>query len=143
MQEMVYRLLQREQRTRLLQFASDEVLRNPVAAALSHIASHLADPLTVGALATHVNLSPSAFSRAFREATGRPPHRYIKECRLDRARELLDDRRLGVTAVAGAVGYSSVSHFIKEFDRRFGSTPGEYAETAHRRWRQKGGGSAS
>jgi len=134
MQEMVYRLLQREQRTRLLQAATDELLHNPVAAALSYIADHLADPLTVDALAAHVSLSPSAFSRAFREATGRPPHRYIKECRLDRARQLLDDRRLGVSAVASAVGYSSVSHFIKEFRGRFGRTPGEYAETVHGRW---------
>ncbi|SBS76517.1 Transcriptional regulator, AraC family [uncultured Mycobacterium sp.] len=130
MSEMVYRLLQREQRTRLLRLSSDELLRNPIAAALSHIADHLAEPLSASALAVHVHMSPSAFSRAFREATGRPPYQYIKDRRLDRARDLLDDRTFGVAAVAGAVGYSSVSHFIKEFHRRFGSTPGEYAETS-------------
>lgn len=135
MQELVYRLLQREQRTRLTYLAADELMHDPVAAALGHIADHLAEPLSVAALATRVSLSPSAFSRVFREVTGRPPHRYIKDCRLDRARELLDDRRLGVSTVAGAVGYSSVSHFIKEFRGRFGSTPGEYAELAQRRYR--------
>lgn len=134
MQEMVYRLLQREQRTRLMYLAADELLRSPVAAALDHIANHLAEPLSVAALATLVSLSPSAFSRVFREVTGTPPHRYIKDCRLDRARELLDDRRLGVSTVAGVVGYSSVSHFIKEFRSRFGSTPGEYADLAQRRY---------
>jgi AraC-like DNA-binding protein len=134
MHEMVYRLLQREQRTRLLRLASDELLRNPIAATLSHITDHLAEPLSVDALAAHAHMSPSAFSRAFREATGRPPYQYIKDCRLDRARDLLDDRRIGVNTVAGAVGYSSVSHFIKEFHRRYGSTPGEYAELSAQRF---------
>jgi transcriptional regulator GlxA family with amidase domain len=134
MHEMVYRLLQREQRTRLLRLASDELLRNPITAALSHITDHLAEPLSVDALAAHAHMSPSAFSRAFREATGRPPYQYIKDCRLDRARALLDDRRIGVNTVAGAVGYSSVSHFIKEFHRRYGSTPGEYAELCAQRF---------
>ena len=77
-------------------------------------------------------MSPSAFSRAFREATGRPPYQYVKDSRLDRAREMLDDRALGVATVAGAVGYCSVSHFIKAFQRRYGSTPGEYAEISAR-----------
>ena len=132
MSEMVYRLLQGEQRTRLLRLADDELLRNPITAALRHISDHLAEPLSVTALAAHAHMSPSAFSRAFREATGRPPYQYVKESRLDRAREMLDERALGVATVAGAVGYCSVSHFIKAFQRRYGSTPGEYAEISAR-----------
>lgn len=129
MQEVVYRLLLHEQRTKLRELVAAEIRCEPVAAALDHIANHLAEPLTVESLAVRVSLSPSAFSHAFREATGQPPHRYIKERRLDRAGELLAEQRLGVSAVAGAVGYCSVSHFIKEFRGRFGSTPGQYAGT--------------
>lgn len=127
MQELVYRLLQGEQRTQLLDLANHAVRGNPVGAAVGHIAGHLAEPLTVATLAAQVSLSASAFSRVFRQTTGRSPYRYVKESRLDRARGLLDERRLGVSAVAGAVGYASVSHFIKEFRARFGCTPGEYA----------------
>ncbi len=126
-QEMVYRLLHHQQRTRLLTLAAPERERNQVTAALDHIAEHLGEPLPIEMLAGHVNLSPSAFTRAFRAATGRSPHQYIKEARLDHARALLHGRRIGVSAVARAAGYSSVSHFIKEFDGRFGSTPGDYA----------------
>jgi AraC-like DNA-binding protein len=132
--EIVYRLLHGAQRARLLRVASEELLRNPIAAALSHISNHIAEPLSVKGLAVRAHMSPSAFSRAFREATGRAPYQYIKDCRLDRARDLLDDRRLGVSAVAGAVGYASVSHFIKEFHRRHGTTPGEYAEISAQRF---------
>lgn len=130
MQELIYRLLRHEQRTRLLILAARELDPNPVTAALDHIAEHLGEPLPVEMLARHVNLSPSAFTRGFRATTGRSPHQYIKEARLDHARTLLDDRRIGVSAAARAAGYSSVSHFIKEFGARFGRTPGDYAAAA-------------
>src|SRR5260370_8114854 len=79
-------------------------------------------------MAEQVNLSPSSFSHLFREVTGRSPYQFLKELRLDRARELLLDGRLSVTDVSRAVGYSSASHFIKEFRSRFGTTPRAYVD---------------
>lgn len=133
LRELVFRLLQREQRGCLVQLAAREEQRNPVSAAMGFISAHLAEPLTVETLAAQACLSPSAFSRAFRERTGRSPYQYVKEKRLDRARHLLGEQCLGVTDVARAVGYTSVSHFIKEFRGRFGETPGGYA-AAQRGW---------
>lgn len=127
LQELVYRVLQGEQRLQLVQLADYEAKRNPVAAALDYIPAHLAETLTVDTLAAQVHLSPSAFSRVFREVTGRSPYRYVKETRLDRARQLLVEERLGVADVSRSVGYTSVSHFIKEFRSRFGVTPGDYS----------------
>lgn len=129
LQEMVYRILQRDRFAQLLHIAGQQAAGNSVAAALNHIAAHLADPLTVALLAEQVNLSPSAFSRRFREVTGRSPYQFVKETRLDRARELLLEGRQGVTEVSVAVGYASTSHFIKEFRARFGTTPRDYAGT--------------
>jgi AraC-like DNA-binding protein len=127
-QELVYRVLQGEQRVRLMQLATYQANGNPVAAALDYISAHLAEPLTVDTLAAQVCLSPSAFSRVFRETTGRSPYQYVKATRLDRARQLLDDGRFGVADVSRSVGYTSASHFIKEFRSRFGATPGDYAD---------------
>ncbi|OBB98669.1 AraC family transcriptional regulator [Mycobacterium sp. 852002-40037_SCH5390672] len=129
LREMVYRVLQREQSPRLLQIAAQQAAGNPVAAALNYIAAHLAEPLTVTTLAEQVNLSTSAFSQLFRQVTGRPPYQFVKEMRLDRARELLLEGRLGVVDVSRTVGYTSASHFIKEFRGRFGTTPRDYADT--------------
>lgn len=128
MQEMVYRVLQREQFSRMLHIAAQQAAGNPVAAALTYIRAHLGEPMTVTDMAEQVSLSPSAFSHLFREVTGRSPYQFVKEIRLDRARELLVDGRLAVTEVSRAVGYSSVSHFIKEFRGRFGVTPRAYAD---------------
>lgn len=128
LQEMVYRVLQRDQTASLMRVAARQLSMNSVAAATDYIAAHLAEPLTVTELARQVNLSPSAFSRLFREVTAQSPYQFVKEQRLTRARDLLGEGRLGVTDAARSVGYPSLSHFIKEFRARFGSTPGEYVE---------------
>jgi AraC-like DNA-binding protein len=98
-----------------------------VAAAIDYIEAHLDEPVTVRTLAGRVHLSSSAFSRAFRDATGRSPYQFVKQARLERARDLLTAHRLTVSAAARAVGYSSTSHFIQEFRRRFGVNPGRVA----------------
>lgn len=128
LREMVYRVLQREQFARMLRIAAQQTASNPVAAALSYVADHLAEPLTVSILAEQVSLSPSAFSRSFREVTGQSPYQFVKAMRLDRARELLIEGRLSVEDLSRAVGYTSTSHFIKGFRSRFGTTPREYAD---------------
>ncbi len=126
LRELVYRVLQREQFARLLHFAAQQAAGNPIGAALTYINSHLSEPITVTTLAAQVGLSPSAFTRAFRELTGSSPYQYVKQVRLNRARELILDRHVGVADVAHQVGYTSASHFIKEFRTRFGATPREY-----------------
>ena len=127
LQEMVYWMLQGEHGVRLSRLAAYQAEGSPVAAALDYIATHLAEPLTVEILAAQVCLSPSAFSRLFRETTGRSPYQYVKETRLERARQFFDEGRHGVADVSRSVGYLSVSHFIKGFRSRFGATPGAYA----------------
>jgi AraC-like DNA-binding protein len=128
LREMVYRVLQREQYSRLLAIAAAEAASNPVSAVLEYVRAHLSDPLTVADLAEQVSLSPSAFAHLFREVTGRSPYQFVKEIRLDKARELLIDGQLTVVRVAQEVGYGSVSHFISEFRGRFGVTPRTYSD---------------
>jgi AraC-like DNA-binding protein len=128
LKEMVYRVLQREQYARLLAIAAAEAATNPVSAVLEYVREHLTDPLTVADLAEQVTLSPSAFAHLFREVTGRSPYQFVKEMRLDRARELLIEGQLPVTRVSKEVGYGSASHFISEFRARFGLTPRAYSD---------------
>jgi len=126
--ELVYHIMRRDRSSRLLTIAGQQDDGNSVAAALNYIDAHLSEPLTVETLAGQVNLSSSAFSRRFRELTGRSPRQFVKETRLERARELLFERRLGVGEVSVAVGYTSQSHFTTEFRARFGTAPRDYAD---------------
>ncbi|GGK87647.1 transcriptional regulator [Sphaerisporangium melleum] len=127
-EEMVYRVLRREQFARMLHIAARQVSHDTISAALTFARAHYAEPLTVNDLARQAALSPSAFSALFREVTGRTPYRFLKEYRLDRGRELLVDRGMGVAEASRQVGYASVSHFIKEFRNRFGVTPRAYVD---------------
>jgi AraC-like DNA-binding protein len=128
LQEMVYRVLQREQFARLLAIAAAQAASNPVSAVLDYVRAHLPEPLTVADMAEQVSLSPSAFAHLFRDVTGKAPYQFLKEMRLDRARELLVDGNLAVARVSKEVGYASVSHFISEFRGRFGVTPRLYGD---------------
>jgi AraC-like DNA-binding protein len=128
LQEMVYRVLQREQFARMLAIAAAEAATNPVSAVLDYARARLSEPLTVADMAEQVSLSPSAFAHLFRDVTGKAPYQFLKEMRLDRARELLVDGNLAVARVSKEVGYASVSHFISEFRGRFGVTPRSYCD---------------
>ena len=125
LREVVYRLLQAQKDDRLLEAALLEQANSPVAMAVRYIRSHISEPLSVGDLADLVNLSSSAFAHIFREVTGLAPYQYVKNLRLEQAHDLIVDRGMGVGEAAQAVGYTSLSHFINEFKRQFGVTPGK------------------
>jgi transcriptional regulator GlxA family with amidase domain len=128
LQEMIYRLLQREQSGRLVALAAAGSASDPVSAVLEYMRGHLSEPLTVPEMADLASLSPSAFAHLFRDVTGRSPYQYLKEMRLDRARELLAGDDFTVKRISKEVGYASVSHFITEFRGRYGVTPGAYGD---------------
>ena len=98
---------------------------------LGHIDEHLHHELRTATLAAVAGVPPHRFHRAFRNATGRPPHRYVTERRLERAARLLRAADgPPIAAVAYAVGLSSQSHLTTAFRRRYGTTPRAYREAA-------------
>jgi AraC-like DNA-binding protein len=129
LKEIVFRALQAEQYTRLIQRAADESGSNPVSAVIAYVHDHIGEPLSVADLAERAFMSPSAFSHLFRDVTGRSPYQFVKEMRLDRARELLIENESSVTTISKAVGYRSASHFINEFRDRFGVTPRAFGDS--------------
>lgn len=98
-----------------------------VARARELLESQLADPPSLEALAAAVNLSPFHFARVFRQATGLPPHAWLKQRRLSRARELLKSG-LPASEVAFALGFADQSHLSRQFKQAYGVTPGAYRQ---------------
>lgn len=84
--------------------------------------------LSIVELAGVASLSAYHFSRAFRGATGRSPHRFVTERRIERAKSLLADRETSLADIAFSLGFSSQSHFSTVFRRMTGATPGAYRE---------------
>ena len=91
-----------------------------------YIDRHYARPLTVERLAALAGVSPFHFIRAFRAATGLTPHQYLRNRRIDRAKELLVTTAMPVTEVCDAVGFQSLGSFSSLFRRLTGETPAGY-----------------
>jgi AraC-like DNA-binding protein len=90
------------------------------------VSRRLREPLEVAELAAAVGLSASHFARAFKQTTGKAPHQFIVEQRLERARVALASGNAGkVSGVAIEFGFFDQSHFTRHFRRKFGLTPGE------------------
>ena len=87
------------------------------------IESNLSDPIRLKALAQLVNLSESQFRRAFKAATGVPPHQWILMMRVERAKELLLEGESKMIDIALATGFVEQSHFNRLFARWTGQPP--------------------
>jgi AraC-like DNA-binding protein len=85
----------------------------------------LAEPPSLAELAALTGLSQFALLRAFRAQTGLPPHAYLNQLRVRRARSLLDDG-LPATEVAAVTGFADQAHLTRHFKRVVGVPPGAY-----------------
>ncbi|WP_432039309.1 AraC family ligand binding domain-containing protein [Streptomyces cucumeris] len=85
----------------------------------------MADPPSLERLATELGTGPFALLRAFRAAYGMPPHTWLTDARVRRARRLLDD---GVAPAEAAVtvGFTDQPHLHRHFTRIVGVPPGAY-----------------
>lgn len=84
---------------------------------------HLADPLPLDTLATHVSMSARHLSRRFRQYTGMTIHERLEALRLERAAQLLRRTNLPVVAIAQAVGITNGAYFAQRFRQRFDASP--------------------
>lgn len=103
--------------------ARDAIGPRALKEAKDFIEAHLESGMTVGQIADAVRISPSHFSRIFRNATGRSPYPYVMELRMSRAKEMLVRGRCSLKEVTYAMGFADQSHFTREFRRTFGMTP--------------------
>ncbi|MFI6207541.1 AraC family transcriptional regulator [Streptomyces sp. NPDC051041] len=85
----------------------------------------LADPPSLEQLAAEFATSPFALLRAFRDAYGMPPHAWLTDARVRRARRLLDAGTSPAEA-AVAVGFTDQPHLNRHFTRIVGVPPGAY-----------------
>jgi AraC family transcriptional regulator len=71
-----------------------------------YIMAHLDEPIEVAALAGIAGRSEFHFTRVFTRSVGMTPHRYVVHQRLQRAVELLGDRRFSLAEIAASTGFA-------------------------------------
>ncbi len=92
---------------------------------LAYINQHLAETLSVDALAAHAYMSKFYLMRKFKADTGYGIHQYIRSKRLLLARDLLKTD-LPITQISAEVGFADYSTFSRAFKEMFQCSPREY-----------------
>jgi AraC family transcriptional regulator len=99
--------------------------RRRLSRVLDYIEANLEGDLTLDRMASIACLSRHHFARAFKQAVGQPPHRYVSAKRLERAKaSLIGDRPL--VDIALALGFSDQASFTRAFRQATGQAPGQY-----------------
>ena len=88
-------------------------------------------------LAVLVNLSPSRFRHLFKQETGTTPAQYLRDLRLCKAEKMLRTTFLTIKQILKQVGIASNAHFVRDFRRKYGTTPTAYRRTIRRKQNRK------
>lgn len=107
--------------------ASGEALRRHLTeAAAQYCREHLADRITVPALARLCGLSQWHFSRLFKAEHGLSPAAFLQVERVREAVRLLQDTDAPLKAIAGQCGFLDANYLGKVFQRHMGTTPAAF-----------------
>jgi len=90
------------------------------------IRANSSDNVTLAQLTNATGLSSFHLVRIFTAQVGLPPHAYLNQVRINRARKLLADGH-SIGHVANETGFVDQSHLARHFKRLLGLTPGQYA----------------
>jgi AraC family transcriptional regulator len=90
---------------------------------LDYIQTHLDRDLSLAELAETLNLSPTYFASAFKQAIEISPRQYVIQQRVEQAKLMLSKTDLAIADIALQVGFSSQSHLTQQFKRLTGVTP--------------------
>lgn len=126
-QELAFRLLRSDAAAALRSTVGRYLDADKIQLAMRFLQDNVERPLSVDDVARHVAMSPSHFAHRFRAVARVSPMRYLKQLRLQHARNLLLGARLRVGEAAARCGYQSTSHFAHDFKALFGAPPAEYA----------------
>lgn len=105
---------------------SDYTSKNPYVDRITeYIRDNYKSKLTIEAIAEHVHLNPSYCSTLFKDETGETIGSFIKNYRLELAKDELE-RGSTVKTTADAVGFADQYNFSKWFSKNVGMSPSEY-----------------
>jgi AraC-like DNA-binding protein len=84
--------------------------------------------ITLTEICNRTGISAAHLRRMFHRYIGQSPHAYLSQCRLERARTLLETTSLTIATVAIEVGFDSLSHFTKLFTQHYRVSPARYRQ---------------
>ena len=98
----------------------------PVAKAVDYIYDHLNTRITLSVLAEHVGVNPSYLSRVFKKEMGDTVNGYIKNKKLETARNMLLYSDFTAAEISFILAFNSQSYFTEVFRKKYGLTPSDF-----------------
>ncbi|MET0265976.1 MAG: AraC family transcriptional regulator [Duganella sp.] len=121
--EIIVRLLSGEHGPALRRLVMSGSPSQQIAKAVSWLKQHFRKNFPIDELALQAHMSPSTFRLHFRRVVGMSPLQYLKQLRLQDARQLMLNEHIDAGSAAVRVGYESASQFSREYTRLFGAPP--------------------
>ena len=106
-----------------LQEYQGDLPRNKLRTAIDYMQAHLTEDISLEAMADYLGISRYHFCRMFKQSTGLSPYQYLIQCRVERAKQLLQESKMSISDVAIACGFTHQSHLHRHFKRLTGMTP--------------------
>ena len=107
-------------------FLIDEQNVQKIRNAKDIILDRMIDPPSLDALALEIGLPLKKLKQGFKQIYGDTVFAYLLEHKMQEARRMLDSQKYNVNEVGLKLGYSTSSHFIAAFKKKYGTTPKKY-----------------
>lgn len=91
-----------------------------------YIQEHYNEDINMAVVSNYLSINYSLFSWTFKQHTGRNFVNYLKDIRMEKAKELLAETDKKILEISKEVGYDNEKHFMKLFKSTFGISPSEY-----------------
>jgi AraC-like DNA-binding protein len=107
-------------------FLEDEVNVEKIQKAKKILIDRMVEPPSLNELADMINLPLAHLKDGFKHIYGETVYAYLLNYKMEYARRLLSTKKYNIAEVSFEVGYSSPSHFIAAFKKKYGATPKRY-----------------
>jgi AraC-like DNA-binding protein len=88
--------------------------------------SRMIEPPTLTELSNEVDISLKKLKQGFKQVYGSSVYSFLLDYKMQTSKRLLSSGSYNVNEVALKVGYSTATHFINAFKKKFGTTPKKY-----------------
>ncbi|MEK9566373.1 MAG: AraC family transcriptional regulator [Flavobacteriaceae bacterium] len=107
-------------------FLVDEENVRKIRKAKEIVLDRMTDPPSLEELAVEIGLSLKKLKEGFKELYGDTVYAYLIDHKMEEACRMLNSQKYNVNEVGIKLGYSSASHFIAAFKKKYGTTPKKY-----------------
>ena len=107
-------------------FLVDEENVRKIRKAKEIILNQMTEPPTLHGLATEIGLNVKKLKEGFKQIYGDTVFGYLLDYKMNEARSMLNTKQYNVNEISIKLGYSTSSHFISAFKKKFGTTPKKY-----------------